>query len=451
MSAHSFVIAAPRSGEGKTTIACGLMAALIQRGLVVQPFKVGPDYIDPSFHTVICHRNSVNLDSWMTSGNLVRHAYAVNAATAQVSVVEGVMGLFDGSDGTSGSTAEIAQLLGLSVILVVDVARMAASAGALVAGFANYMTGINVVGVIVNKVGSERHYNMVKTAIEESTGIPVLGGLRRDALLTLPETVKELSLTWCKETAKVMESSLDLELLLKLTQVSELDNTPQLVDNLSLRPVQGNPILAVAKDKAFTAYYQENLDLITAYGGKIVEFSPLEDSYLPAGTCGIYLSGRSNAEFLKRLSANATMRSTLFAAYKQGVPILAEGGGFDYLTEGYEQEDGLYPLVGIIPGKITLQKRLVAMGYRAATLNEDTILGAKGLKLRGHEYHRSQFTGSDQNGPLTVFSASNRPQGIAGFSSDNVLASQIHWHFLSNHLVVGNFLNKLREFKDRTI
>lgn len=450
MAKNGFVIAAPKSGEGKTTIACGIMAALVRRGLSVQPYKVGPDYVDPAFHSLICGRTSINLDLWMVPDQLVRWSFAKRATSAKVAVVEGVMGLFDGSQEAdrNGSTAEIARTLGLNIILVVDVSKMAGSAGALVSGFANFQPDVKIVGVIANKVGSPSHYAMVKGAIEGSTGIPVIGGISRDEQLVVPEkrmglrSPQQFNLfsSWVERAAQCIEENLDLDRLLTLTNIPSLPQAAELKEVLGITALPLRPRIAVAKDQVFNSYYQDNLDLLQACGGEVVEFSPLQDQHLPERTTGVYLSGRFSGDSVEELSQNQTMKLALQQAYQAGIPILAEGGGLAYLTEGYMNGDVLYPFVGLIPAKVSVTKRLAAMGYRSVVINQDNILGPAGMKLRGHEFHYTALTTEVWNSPLRAYSSTGNELGTTGFMARSVLASHLHWHFFSNPQALSSFL-----------
>ncbi|NLL48792.1 MAG: cobyrinate a,c-diamide synthase [Firmicutes bacterium] len=460
MYQNGFVIAAPKSGEGKTTIACGIMAALVRRGMSVQPYKVGPDYVDPAFHRLICKRPSINLDLWMVPEELVRWSFAKRASSAQVAVVEGVMGLFDGSQEAkrSGSTADLARALDLGVILVLDVSKMADSAGALVSGFANYHPEVKIAAVVANKVGSPNHYELVKDAIEGSTGIPVIGGIGRDEHLAIPERKLGLSSpeqfthfsSWLDRIADLMEKSIDLDYLLALTPQLHLPQVNDLKNVLNLAP-QVHTRIAVARDAVFNSYYQDNLDLLSALGGEVVEFSPLRDQTLPANIDGIYLSGRFSRDAAEVLSSNQGMHRALQAACQVGTPILAEGGGLAYLTEGYLEEDSFYPFAQLIPGKVRLTQRLAAMGYRQAFLHKDTILGLAGTELRGHEFHYTSLSEDIWNGVFETFSSKGEALGLTGFMTKNLVASHLHWHFFSNPQALASFLQKAQYYNKRSI
>lgn len=441
MVTSGFILAAPKSGEGKTTITCGIMAALLKRGLSVQPYKVGPDYVDPMLHQEICGRPSINLDSWLTEKDLVRWSFNQRASMSQVSIVEGVMGLFDGSQDPkrSGSTAEIAQVLNLPVILVVDVAKMAGSAGALVSGFANFQPGVRVAGVICNRVGSENHFALVKEAIEASTGIPVLGGIKRLDGIQSPKQAEQAQLEdWATRLAEQIETALDLDQLLTLTVFKPEANRETLTELLNINPLNSTPRIAVAQDQAFDAYYADNLELIRALGAEIVPFSPLKDASLPRQTQALYLSSRFPDHLAKTLAQNEAMKKSIREKAQMGLPILAEGGAFIYLTSSYRD----MPLVGLIPSRTGRKQSFVAMGYRQITLAKNSVLGSAGLKLRGHTFHSTYLMDEVENGALAIENSQGRDLGQVGFFSNSVLASHLHFHFLSNPLPLKHFLTQ---------
>lgn len=324
------ILAAPMSGSGKTTVTAGLIAALVGRGLKVAPFKCGPDYIDPSYHALAANQPCTNLDAWLIPPQYIAPLLAQRAAHADIALIEGVMGLFDGHAGEddTASTAHVARLTDTPVIIILDVRGIGRTAAALIAGLRAFDPRVNIAGVILNRVGSARHAQMVTHAIESSTNIPVLGYLPRDNTLTLPERHLGLVPTdeagdwqaWIANIRTQSEATLDLDRLLALAR-----NAPDLpagaLPYSTLPPLaKPRPIIAVARDAAFTFRYQDNLDLLTAAGAEIAFFSPLTDSQLPPGSQAIYLCGGFPELYADALSKNEAMIATLRQAASRGLP-----------------------------------------------------------------------------------------------------------------------------------
>ena len=452
------VVAGTHSGCGKTTIALGLMAALKRRGMNVAPFKVGPDFIDPGFHKQICDHSSRNLDGWMLSKEYNKEVFYKNSYSCDVAIVEGVMGLFDGYDGRSeaGSTAEMAKWLSLPVLLIVDARSMSRSAAAMVYGFENFDRELKWAGVVLNRLGSNRHLQFIREAFEDHVDIPLLGGLIREDWLNLPErhlglvTQDEnpLQPEYIDRLADLIENSLNLNML--------LDNLPEPdVRKVSRKPELHNkyPVrIGVARDEAFCFYYQDNFDLLKQYGAELVFFSPLQDRSLPQNIDGLYLGGGYPELFLETLSENRELIEEIKKLGNNGFPIYAECGGFMYLTEGIEDKKlCFYPMAGIFPVKIMMLNRLKALGYREVTLKASNLLGKPGEKIRGHEFHYSEIkkiTGKidpvvEDNRVNLVYQLSDRP-GLKireeGYMKKNVLGSYVHLHFGSNPQIAENFV-----------
>jgi cobyrinic acid a,c-diamide synthase len=438
ISLPRLVIAAPASGSGKSTIATGLMTALA-RTHVVQGFKVGPDYIDPMYHTAATGRPSRNLDTWMVDSDQVRVTFGRTTRDADVAVIEGVMGLFDGHGAAteSGSTAEVAKLLGAPVILVLDVGKMARSAGAMALGYRDYDPDLRVVGVICNRVGSERHAAWVTQAIE-AVGLPVLGCLPKSPDLHIPE--RHLGLHTAVERQAEVEAFLDRAgafvdqyIDLKAVWRAARRTTPIEVE-LPEQVTEGSssPVvrLAVARDEAFCFYYEDNLDLLRAAGAEIVFFSPLRDEALPRGTAGIYLGGGYPELYGAQLAANGAMRKTICTAHAAGMPIYAECGGLMVLTQSLTGLDGTrHPMFGLLPGHSRMRERLT-MGYRQVTALRDCLLLRQGQNTRGHEFHYSDWV---DHGPLPhayeIAPRRGEQSRAEGVAQDNLLASYVHLHF----------------------
>lgn len=508
------VIAGVSSGVGKTTITLGLIAALRRRGLRVQPFKAGPDYIDPTYHTLAAGQPCRNIDTWLVPPDRALDLYARAAQTADVAVVEGVMGVFDGfsySD-EEGSTAQIAKLLDAPVLLVLDIGKMARSAGALAWGYANFDQDLKLAGFILNRCGSESHYRGVKQAVEAATGLPVLGWLPKNGELHIPE--RHLGLVPSDErgeltgfiarTADLIERYFDVEQIL----VKAEDGTPWQVKaytlsssflarekNVNPAAVSGqnkskippgarqrNPkskiIIAVARDPAFSFYYEDNLSSLYENGAEIVFFSPQQEPGLPPGTAGLYFGGGFPELYAAQLAANQPLLAALRQAHAAGMPIYAECGGFMYLTEAIIDLDGrTHPLAGLVPGITRMQPRLVSLGYRLVESPGGNFLLAPGVTTRGHEFHWStwELSAKDEGSPPwqgqvikaempadSSFSphppafitpawqirprhgeSESKPEGYA---HHNLIASYVHLHFAHNLQLAPNFVRACRQW-----
>ncbi len=392
----TFVIAGTQTGVGKTTIAAGLMAALVRRGHSVQGFKVGPDYIDPSFHRRATGRPGRNLDLWLCPEPVVRRLYA--RAAADVNVVEGMMGLFDGPAEGRGSTADVAKALGAPVILVVDASGLAQSAGALVHGYATYDPALTVTGVIFNRVAGEGHYEYLRRSVR----LPSFGWVPQDAAIALPE--RHLGLIPESERpidasrlGRVVSEHLDLDRLLERTRVRA-----PLPPRGRRRPA--SVTIAVAADEAFSFYYQDNLDALEAAGARLVPFSPLRGE-LPEADA-LYLGG--GFPELHRFRRHRRLREAVGA----GMPVYAECGGLMYLVGQ-----------GLIPGRIEMTSELQGFGYREALAARDTVVVRRGRRLRGHEYHHSRWIRPK------VPAAWRLARGPEGYARKNIHASYVHLHF----------------------
>ncbi|MGO8685400.1 MAG: cobyrinate a,c-diamide synthase [Thermoleophilia bacterium] len=449
MSAARIVIAAPRSGEGKTTVALGLMAALRGRGLRVQGFKVGPDYLDTGYQRFAAGVPGRNLDLFMMGESAVRAA--IEAAKADVAVIEGVMGLFDGHrDGiTASSTADVARLLAAPVVLVLDAARMAASAGAVALGFRTFDPRVDVRAVILNHWNQGRDKASVQAAMERA-GVEVLGYLPSGDGLELPS--RHLGLVIADElggqATSVVErlgttlaQYVDLDRLLALA--AEAPPLPAAPTAAPDGPAAGvaAPRIAVAWDDAFAFYYADNLALLQAHGAELIFFSPLTASDLPVCD-GLYLGGGYPELHADGLSANVTLRRNLAAALRAGLPTYAECGGLLYLCHSLVDLEGRsWPLIGAVPGRATMHDKLQGMGYREATLFSDSLLGPRGATVRGHEFHYSSCVlESDADAAYLVDGA---PEGYA---AGNLFASYIHLHFAGYPAVVEHWLDRCRAY-----
>jgi cobyrinic acid a,c-diamide synthase len=450
LTCRACVVAGPSSGAGKTTVALGLMAALGRRGLVVQPFKCGPDFIDPGHHTRVCDRASRNLDTWMVSSEANRRIFRKHSAGADVSIVEGVMGLFDGVRGV-GSTASAARLLGLPVILVVDASGMGASAAAVVNGFATFDATVPVAGVIFNQVASASHYKILLEACECLPRTIQLGYLPRDSQLRIPE--RHLGLVMAHEgamssdaishLAALVEQHVNVDRLLELSA-----QVPFEIQNGAVPQTDPVVKIGVAMDQAFCFYYEDNLDALREAGAELVPFSPLHDGRLPGGLRGLYFGGGYPELWAQSLSANVGMRSAVAKFIQRSGAVYAECGGLMYLARSIRAQDGeTWPMVGELPIAITMTGRLQRFGYAEVTLTRDCLLGPAGTVARGHSFHYSDIDRSSDALPCAynVQYASNQATELEGFLQGGVLASYIHLHFQSHHGLANAFVEHARD------
>lgn len=417
-------MAGTSSGVGKTTVATGLMAALRGRGVAVAPAKVGPDFIDPGYHSLATGRPGRNLDAWISGAEAIAGLAARAAADADVLVVEGVMGLFDGAseDGATASTAHVAQLLDAPVVLVVDAGAMSGSVAAVVHGFATFDPRVRVAGVILNRVGSDGHEVMLREAVAP-VGVPVLGVLRRDSHLTWRD--RHLGLVPVVEQRAEVEESLarladavtrgcDLDGLLRLAATASPVAVAPLPDPRPLR----RAVVAVAGGPAFGFVYPDNVEALRAAGAEVVVFDPLLDKALPAEAQGLYIGGGFPEVFAEALADNVPLLDDLRTRADRLV-VWAECGGLLWLSQSL---DG-HRLAGVVAAEGRMTDRLT-LGYRRATVRRDMPLAAAGEELRGHEFHYSVVEpGGDALELRSRFGA-----GAAGFATPQLLASYLHLH-----------------------
>jgi len=425
---------------GKTTVATALIAALARRGLRVQPFKIGPDFIDPGFHARACGRPSHNLDGWMLSRDANLALFASASAGADIAIVEGVMGLFDGRDAASeqGSTAEMAKWLHAPVLLVADGSAMARSAAALLRGFECFDPDLDLAGVLWNRIGGKGHAGILREAVETHCRAAALGFLPRTENISLPE--RHLGLVMAGEfldaprlgeMADWIEAGVDLDRLLKLASERslsfEIPSPPQTVTAPGRLARIG-----LARDAAFCFYYQDNLDLLVANGAELVEFSPMTDAALPADLDGLYLGGGYPEIHAARLAGNRPMREAIHRFVLSGSPVYAECGGFMYLTEAIVDIEGReYPMVGLFPARARMQERFAALAYIEAEALDDSLWLRAGERLRGHEFRYSQIDGMAPEIGRSFRLHGAKDSRLEGYAMGSVLAGYAHLHFRS--------------------
>ena len=422
------VVAGTHSGVGKTTVASGLMAALASKGLKVAPFKVGPDFIDPSYHTLATGRPGRNLDAFLSGPDLVSSLFAHGSRGADVAVIEGVMGLFDGKSGGGelASTAHVAKLLHAPVVLVVDASAMARSAAALVHGYATFDPALRLAGVVLNRVGSPTHKKMLREAIEP-LGVPILGVLRRDAALSTPD--RHLGLVPVAEREHDARSMLaaagaavarfcDLEGILRVAASAG----PLSVEPWSPQAPEPGPQarVAVAAGPSFSFLYRENLELLAGAGAEVATFDPTTDEVLPKGADALYLGGGFPETYAEALSANEPLKQHVRRFAAEGRPVVAECGGLLYLARDL---DG-HPMCGIIDAEARMTDRLT-LGYREARALSGSPLVGAGAVVRGHEFHYSAVEPGAGENPAWDLSG----RGPEGFVSGSVQASYLHTHW----------------------
>ncbi|TWD83743.1 cobyrinic acid a,c-diamide synthase [Kribbella amoyensis] len=424
------VVAAPASGAGKTTVAVGLMAALRKAGHTVAGFKVGPDYIDPGFHAVATGRPGRNLDAMLSGEERVAPLFTHGAAGADIAVVEGVMGLYDGALGTDGfsSTAHVAKLLRAPVVLVVDASAAGRSVGAVVQGFVAFDTEVRIVGVILNKVGSDRHEAEVRAGVAP-TGVPVLGVLRRDTRLTVPsrhlglvpaDEQRSQADTAVEAAAELVRAGVDLEAFVAAASAAVPLETDVWDPADEVAPAEaGRPVIAMAGGPVFSFRYTETAELLTAAGAEVVTFDPLHDQ-LPEATAALYLGGGFPEMHAEALSANVALRDQVAGAVAGGLPVIAECAGLLYLCR---ELDG-HPMTGVLPAVARMTSKLT-LGYRTAIAARTTAFFDEGRRVRGHEFHRTEVVADDGDSPAWYL-----PGGSTeGITRPTVHASYLHLHW----------------------
>ncbi len=448
------VIAGTASGVGKTTVSISIMAALSQMGMKVQPFKVGPDYIDAGFHNIATGRQSRNLDGHLIDENSLLEIFDNACHGADIAVIEGVMGLFDGHVGGLGSTAEIARLLRAPVILTIDASGIGQSVAAVAKGYDAHENGIDISGVILNKVGSQRHIEILSSSLKKA-GIKTLGAISKDEAVSIKE--RHLGLTTALEDIDVNGKLEQLSLIAsEKMNLSEIENLAKKAGDLSYKKglfsgdSSTKTVLAVARDKAFSFYYQDNLDILHDLGADLVDFSPIKDNALPVGTDGIYLGGGFPELYSEELSSNKEMMKEIRARATGGMPIYAECGGLVYLSNEIVDKDGnVWPLCGLYSGRAKMNSKLQSLGYKSATTVQDNILAGKGSKIIGHEFHYSSVNGFGKSEKRAYKVAGDI--GLEGFITKNTLASYIHLHFASDIKWAKSFIEKSASHRERSI
>jgi len=448
---RGIVIAGTNSGCGKTTVTIGLMSLLAERGHKIAPFKTGPDFIDPAFHSRVTGTPSYNLDTFLMRAEVINHLYAKNTENKDFAVVEGVMGLYDGmGDEATGSAAELSKLLDLPVLLVVSCKSMYQSVAAIVSGFKHFDSQVNIAGVILNHLPNADSYAFLKKYIEAHTGVPCVGYLPTNKDISLES--RHLGLVQAGEVmgldekieklTDILRETIDVELLEKISTQAKLPPTSLQVAEPWKRDLSQLRI-AVARDKAFQFYYLDNLELLEENGAELVYFSPLNDAHLPPDIDAIYIGGGYPEVFDKELSENKSMLQEMKTAAVWGLPIFAECGGLMYLTEGIKDAEGHFnPMVGVFNCKVEMTARLQRFGYCNVSYNESVT--------RAHEFHRSRIIPGTEEPNYAMSYQLTKPEKnkswTCGLKYKNVLGGYAHFHFWSEpifyHQIIDLWMQK---------
>lgn len=449
------VIAATQSGSGKTTIVTGLLAALKSRGLKVQSFKVGPDYIDPGYHRLASGRAAHNLDAWLVPQDRLPEIFVAECAGADIAVIEGVMGLYDGGRGGVSSTAEIAQLLGAPVLLVIDCKSMGVSAAAIAQGFREYDNTVQVAGVILNRLGSPTHEAMIREAMA-GIDMRVFGALRRNDELKMPE--RHLGLLPVEENSEqqvvakmgaAVAAALDIDGIIalarggvaceKVTTVTKTSGQAPILTPKKCR-------IGIARDEAFSFYYPTSLAVLESLGAELVPFSPLHDGELPS-VDGLLIGGGFPEMFAAKLAANLSMRVSIRRAADSGLPIYAECGGYMYLLDSMMDFAGTsHAMVGVFSGQAVMTQKLQMVGYVTAELLRDTVIGLAGMQIHGHEFHFSVESADVTERPFKFTKLRNGATYAAGQTRNNAVGSYLHLHFAGATRAAENFVAACCEY-----
>lgn len=459
MGIPRIVIAGTQSGVGKTTVSIGLMAALKKAGYTVQGFKVGPDYIDPSYHNMVTGRPSENLDSWMLPPDQIKEVFAHAIKGADIAVIEGVMGFYDGMNGKddTGSTSQIAKLLNCPVLLVIDCHQIARSAGAVALGFKSFDRKTKIRGIILNNIAGETHAQWCKDSVESSTGLQVVGWLPINKKISLPERHLGLIPTPEKQNSPVISEIAELiKQHINVNQVYDIAKSAGTLPRAKKtsypsKKLKSNIRIGVAFDEAFNFYYPSNLNLLNLYGAEIVHFSPVHDKTLPKGISGVYIGGGFPEMFLEQLESNQTIRRAILQAAESGMPIYGECAGLMYLTKSIADFNGKnYSMVGALDGKTTMTNTTL-IAYVTAKVANSNILSPSSASIRGHEFHNSVINDIplDTKFAYTMLMGQGIKEKKDGWIKNNVLASYMHIHFAQDKKIVKTFLENCRGFKEK--
>lgn len=431
MTTPGLIIAGTHSGCGKSTVVSGLINSFIKEGYIIAPFKIGPDYLDPILHKTVSGRPSWNLDGWLLDNVALMETWARGSLKADLALVEGAMGLFDGADPIRfrGSGADLAVRLNLPIVLVVDATGVGSTVAANILGCTKLMPGLNIVGVIFNRVASKRHYTLMQTAVTTHTNVKSLGWIKRSKTWQLPE--RHLGIFHPEElpmlATNLNDLSLQISSTIDLKMLASMAQSPIAIDIPKTNPSGSLPV-AIAKDEAFSFIYEDTLDRLERLGVCWVPFSPLRDR-LPSDVAGIYLPGGYPELHAEELSRNGDFFADLRSAHNIGMPIFAECGGYMFMAEAMMDSNGCtHPMANIIPGRSRMTNRLQSFGYKSLVAAQNTLLCPNEAVGRAHEFHYSIWEGT-LHSPAWRSKGTDGNEAWQGHVKDNLLASYVHLHF----------------------
>ena len=459
MDIPRILISGTSSRAGKTVISIGLMRALRNRGYRVAPFKVGPDFIDPSYHLFATGRVSRNLDGYMMSDEAILETFVRNSKGADIAVIEGTMGLYDSHNAVDarGSTAEVSKVIKAPVILVANVERISRTAAAFVLGYRLFDQDVNLAGAVLNRVGNPRHAYKARTAVEVLTKMRVFGTVPRNSGIEIPERHLGLIPAYEKERveqlfdtlASLVEEHIDVDGIVEVARKAPaLDEAPP--NPLFAKPKEPKLVLGVARDIAFTFYYQDNLDAFAAQGAKLVPIDMLHDSALPGDIDALYIGGGFPEIMAEQLERNRSLRQSVYDFCSSGRPCYAECGGLMYLGQSINtRSNHEYEMVGYLPISTRMKAKFQALGYVKNLAIRNNPISRRGDLLVGHEFHYSRL---EAHKKLTFAYRVERGKGVDGthdgIVKDNTLANYMHVHVLSYPQMVNNFLAVAEKFKN---
>ena len=448
----TFLIAGTHSGVGKTTVTLALLQAIVRRGLQVQSFKIGPDFIDPAYHGEITKRDSINLDAWMMRESLAS-SFMRHSHDSDIAIIEGMGGLFDGEDGESGgSTAEVAKSLNANVILVIDVWGMTRSTAALLNGFLTFDPNLQFAGFIMNRTGSKRHAQMILDGLTAQQQELCLGYILHDDSLVISErhlglvTVEENPSTAQRRTVDLERAGENLNLDKLLPYGSVGRTAAPLRRTRKNRDVR----IAIARDRAFCFYYTENLTALEDVGADLCVFEPTQGEGLPEGVSGLYLGGGYPESFALELESNNRLKRELREMVNRGMPVYAECGGFMYLSRSLRGfNDTVYQMAGIFPSEILMDPKYLAIRYVTVSTLQDSPIGPAGTEARGQEFHQSRLSGPVVGSSFYRVVTSAGDEFRHGLKYNNAIGSYIHLHFASNPAIPKHFVSNCREWRSK--
>jgi cobyrinic acid a,c-diamide synthase len=453
-SCPAIVVAGSGSGVGKTSITLGLTAALTRRGMRVQTFKAGPDFLDPTYLSIASGRKSYNLDTWMCGADYARKLFAEKTYDADIALVEGAMGMYDGasSSTSAGSSAEIAELIGAPVLLVVNAKGAGRSLAAVVKGFVEFERGARIAGVVANFLGSENHAKILREALESAGLPPLMGGVIKGAIPELASRhlglvsadARTLTSAIIAQLGGAIEAHCDIDAIISAASCAEPRTPPRQQENSVVQARIG-----IARDDAFHFYYHDSLEALERAGAELIVFSPIRDAALPDGLDGLYIGGGYPEVFAQELSRNTGMIRSVAGFAGSGKSVYAECGGLMYLSNGVETTDGTrYPLAGVLPVWTRMRPAFKSLGYAQATLRHDTLLGGAGDTVRGHMFHYSELVedpvGCDGWSAAYTIQRNRGGTMAEGYSRGNILATYLHASLGAQARAVESFVERCR-------